>query len=433
MFSTFDVDWKTPHLWRKTGPARTAAAPLTGEAEVDVLVVGGGLTGMGAALAAADAGLEAMLLEGNEIGSAASGRNNGLVISHHSKASPSEIEATFGPVIGQRYNAMIAASAGHVFDTMRRFGIDAHQVENGWIQPCHSATAAARGRKVYEEWKALGHAVEWLDRETVTGIVGARYTAGWRVEGSGHINPFALTVGLAAALEGLGVTIAENSRATRIVREGAGWRIFTAGGSVNARQVILATNALTGDIWPELGRAMIPFKVFQASTRPVPEALRQSILVGNPAVSDTRRDIRAYHYDRDFRIVTGGTHSFWHNAERRGLAKIARAVADSFPQLGADPEIENYWEGTFAVVPDRKPRLFRLGDGLIFGGIYSGRGVAASMSLGREMGRLAAGQKGDADMPLPVTAIRTVPSHWMATTIANHIHPWHRLRDRTDK
>ena len=202
---------------------------------------------------------------------------------------------------------------------------------------------------------------------------------------------------------------------------------------MKAREVILCTNALTRNIWPELGRAMIPFKVYGASTEPLSAELREQILVGNPGVSDMRRDIRAFHYDTDFRIVTGGTHTFWHHAETRGLASIRRMIADAFPALGPAPKIANYWEGVFAVVPDRKPRLFRLGDGLIFGGIYSGRGVAASLSMGRAMGELAAGLKRDEDMPLEVTGIRTVPSHWVATQVANHIHPWHRVRDRMDE
>lgn len=79
------VDWKTPHLWRKTASKRATASPLQGDQAADVLVVGGGFTGLAAALGARDCGMKVILLEGNEIGSAASGRNNGLVISHHSK------------------------------------------------------------------------------------------------------------------------------------------------------------------------------------------------------------------------------------------------------------------------------------------------------------------------------------------------------------
>ncbi|QIB36217.1 FAD-binding oxidoreductase [Ancylobacter pratisalsi] len=74
-------------MWCKTTVARHTALALTGDRSCDVLVVGGSFTGLAAALGARDSGANVILLEGNEIGSAASGRNNGLVISHHSKAS----------------------------------------------------------------------------------------------------------------------------------------------------------------------------------------------------------------------------------------------------------------------------------------------------------------------------------------------------------
>lgn len=332
-----------------------------------------------------------MLLEGNEIGSAASGRNNGQVIPHHSKAAPSEMEQLYGKVIGQRYNELVMGSAAFLFDTIRRFKIEAHAVQNGWMQPAHSEAAAARGRRFYQEWKALGADVEWMDGAEASRITGSSYLAAWKANTGGHINPYGLVTGLASALKGLGVTIFENTRAEKIDRDGHVWRVRCKGGSVVARKVVLTTNALTRDIWPKLGRAMVPFRVYNAATAPIPEPLRSQIFVGNVGVSDTRRDIRAFHYDRDFRIVAGATHTFWHNAEARGLVRIQRMLEAAFPQLGPLARVDDYWEGSFAVVPDRKPRLFRLGDGLMFGGIYSGRGVAVSLSLGRRLGENAAG------------------------------------------
>lgn len=426
----FEVDWKTPHLWRKTAKVRSASPELLGDHRTDVLVVGGGFTGLAAALGAHDSGVDVVLLEGNEIGSAASGRNNGLVISHHSKASPSEFEAAFGREIGERFNRMVADSAGVAFGLMQRFGIDAHQVQEGWIQPAHTETTLARARKFHGEWKAFGANVSWLDREEISARIGSPYLGGWIVHNSGHINPFAMTIGLADALTREGVSIFENSRATGIEKVTAGWRVHTARGSVTAREVVLATNALTGDIWPGLKRTLVPFKVFQAATDPLPEDVRAGILVGNPAVSDMRNDLRYFHYDCDNRLVSGGTHTFWHNEAERGLAKVSRMLATAFAAFGGEPRMSEYWHGTFAVVPDRQPRLYRLAPGLVFGGVYSGRGVALSMSLGQELGRWAAGRRTDAQMSLPVTAMKPVPFHPIATQVANRMHAWNRFQDR---
>lgn len=426
----FEVDWKTPHLWRKTARSRETAPALQGDLKTDVLVVGGGFTGMAAALGARDSGVDVMLLEGNEIGSAASGRNNGLVISHHSKAAPSEFEAAYGKTVGARYNRMVADAAGVAFGLMQRFNIDAHQVQEGWIQPAHTEATLARARQFHDEWKAFGANVSWLDRAEVSTRIGSPYLGGWMAHNSGHINPFAMTVGLAAALEREGVTVYENSRASRIERLEGGWRVFTATGSVTAPEVVLATNALTGDIWPGLKKTLVPFKVFQAATNPLPDELRARILVGNPAVSDMRNDLRYFHYDRDNRLVSGGTHTFWRNEADRGRAKVSHMLGKAFRAFGGEPQMVEYWHGTFAVVPDRKPRLYRLAPGLVFGGVYSGRGVALSMSLGQEIGRWAAGRRTDGQMPLPVTAMKPVRCHPIAVQVANRMHAWNRFQDR---
>ena len=162
----FEIDWRTPHLWRKTSKeAHIDRAPLRGEVEADVVVVGGGSTGLSSALALAEARVRTIVLEGNEIGSAASGRNNGLLVPHHSKASPSEIVHAFGPVVGERYNALVAGAARAGFDLMERHGIRCDAVRRGWIQPAHSPQALARVRKFHDEWRAFGCAVEWLDAE----------------------------------------------------------------------------------------------------------------------------------------------------------------------------------------------------------------------------------------------------------------------------
>lgn len=427
----FEIDWRTPHLWRKTSKEPHRARPaLKGEIAADFVVVGAGFTGLSSALALAEAGLDVVVLEGDEVGAAASGRNNGLLVPHHSKASPGEIVHAFGKVRGDRYNRLVAGAALAGFALIERHGIQCDAVRQGWIQPAHAPRALARVRQFHDEWRALGARVEWLDEATVTRRVGSHYLGGWQAADGGHVNPYALAQGMAACVIRAGARLFEGSKVIAMARDGARWRLSTPGGTVTARQVLLATNALTGRFWPGLAQALIPLQVFQAATGPVPEHLRQEILPGNPAVSDTRRDIRAFHYDADFRIVTGGTHTSWHRAAPRGLARTSRMLARAFPQLGPAPRVTEYWEGVFAVVPDRRPRLMRLAPGVVFAGIYSGRGVALALALGQQIGAWLAGHLGDDQMPLPVTDLRRVFAHPLAVQLARRIHPLHRLQDR---
>lgn len=187
----FEVDWKTPHLWRKTVAKRDAAPALLGDRHADVIVVGGGFTGLAAALGARDSGMNVILLEGNEIGSAASGRNNGLVISHHSKSSPSEFEAAYGRTVGQRYNRMVADAAGVAFGLMQRFKIDAHQVQEGWIQPAHTQKTLARARQSTTSGRLSGLMFPGLTaRRRPQGSAAPIVGAGWfTIRGTSILSP----------------------------------------------------------------------------------------------------------------------------------------------------------------------------------------------------------------------------------------------------
>lgn len=417
-----------PHLWKRTSALRRTAATLSDRIVVDVAVVGGGYTGLAAALGAQACGARVALLEGSTIGSGASGTNNGLVISHHNRASPREIEAMFGKKLGVRYNSLVGQAAEEVFALAKRFQIDAHQVQNGWIQPAHNAESQNRIRTFHDEWKTFGANVSWLDKGEVRSKVSDNYTAGWCIEKSGHINPYALASGLATALEQLSVTIFENTKVEKISRAGSSWDVITPSGTVSAQRVVLATNALTGDLWPGLKRTLIPIKIFEAATAPLEESLRAQILPGNPAVSDMHNDLGFFHYDRDFRIVSGGALTMWHREKQRAAEIVKKRLKSTFPMLQA-PKITEYWTGVFAVVPDRIPKLYRLAPGLYFGGVYSGRGVALSLSLGQIIGKWALDAIEDDLLPLPVTQMQQIPFHSMAVQVANHIHPWHRFLD----
>ena len=425
------VDTETPHHWRKISKETPVSCPtLGGEQTADFAVIGGGYTGLVAALALAEQGHDVVLLEREEIGSGASGRNNGLVLSHHSKASPSEIVDLLGRGRGERYNALVQGAAGVAFELMRRHAIACDAVESGWIQPAHSPAAARRVRVFFEEWSALGAKAEWLDRHAVAERLGSpSYCGGWWAQSAGHINPFAYAAGLARAAGASGARLYTHSPVTAIVPDGRRWRVQVPGGTVTAARVLVATNALTGRFWPELARTLVPVKVYQTATSPISGNLRGSVIHGNEAVSDTQRDIGAFHWDACGGLVTGGTRTMWHDAERRGRASIAGKLRRTFPQLGT-VKVEEYWEGVLGVTPDRLPRLTRLAPGVVFAGAYSGRGVALSSNLGAIAAQWLSDRLGDDELPLPPGDIRPIPLHGLATAAAQFVHPWHRLRDR---
>ena len=95
-------------------------------------------------------------------------------------------------------------------------------------------------------------------------------------------------------------------------------------------------------------------------------------------------------------------------------------------------QADEYWEGRLAAVPDRMPRLMELAPGLLFAGVYSGRGVAMSTAWGREAARFMTSEIAESQLPIPLTQLRTVPCHGIAVEVAKYIHPVHRWQDRLD-
>lgn len=425
---------EAPHHWRKISKEPEHDLPaLQGEVDADVAVIGGGFTGLAAALHLAGTGAKAVVIEQSRIGQAASGRNNGQVIPHHSKKSASEMAEMLGRDRGDRLNAMVANAASHLFGLIERYRIACDAVSNGWIQACHSAMALERARKFHADWKAFGADVEWLDAAAIRDkIGGGTFLGGWKARHAGHVNPYALAQGLARAALGEGAMIFENTPVTAIQRDGTVWQLRTPRGIVRAKSVLVATNALTGAFWPDLRKALIPVRVYQVASAPLPPDVRWTVLPDGEGVSDTRRDICAFRYDCDGRLAAVGSHTLWHDAANRGRKAVIEKLRRVLPQIPNRPADE-YWEGTLAVVPDRLPRLMELAPGVLFAGIYSGRGIALSASWGVAAARLLTGAATAGEMPVPVTPLRLIPGHGIGVQVARFVHPWHRLQDRMDR
>ncbi|GAB4170026.1 MAG: FAD-dependent oxidoreductase [Thalassobaculales bacterium] len=418
-------------LWAETAPPPPPLGSLIGPADSDVAIVGGGFTGLSAALHLAERGVAVTLLEAGEIGEGASGRNNGQVIPHYIRHAPSDIERLYGPARGGRLNAMIRDAASFVFDLARRHGIDCDAVQKGWFQPAHRPSRLARSQRLAREWAERGAAVDYLDAGRAREMLGGEgYHGGWVAHAGGHLNPLAFARGLAAAALCAGASLHIRTPVSAIEAKGAGWRLKTPAGDVSARHVLLATNAYGGDLWPGLRRTILPVRVFQVATRPLGGNLRGIVLPGDQAMSDTRTNLRYARYARGGRLVIGGNLLSWHSAENRAKESRAAMLAELFPPL-AGIGFDHYWEGYVGVVPERLPRLVRLAKGVVAAMGYSGRGVAFATALGPVLADWLTGTPDDA-LPLPVAAPRPIPAYPVARAVARLMPLVNRWQDGRD-
>ncbi|MDP7549506.1 MAG: FAD-binding oxidoreductase, partial [Alphaproteobacteria bacterium] len=352
------------NLWTHTAAPAPDCPALQGERTADVVVVGGGFTGLSAALHLAMGGADTMLLEAAQPGFGASGRNNGQVVPAYSRHNPDDAVALFGRERGERLNEMVATSADLVFDLIHRHDIDCDAVQNGWLQPAHRASRLRGVQVKHDQWAARGAPVEMFDAARATELTGSPiYHGGWLHRSGGHIQPLSFSRGLASAAQAAGAAVHGDSPVLSIDREGSLWRLKVAGGVVRAEKVILATNGYTGNLFPELRQTIVPLRSTHVATTVLGDNVAKTILPQNQGLSDTRQALWAFRKDRFGRIVTTSAPVFTAGARARMTASTIKRLNIAFPQI-EQPQVEYVWEGIIAMTPERLPRYHELAGGM---------------------------------------------------------------------
>jgi glycine/D-amino acid oxidase-like deaminating enzyme len=345
-----------PAIFWLDDPARPEPRPpLEGDAEADLVVVGGGLTGLWTALLAreADPGREVVLLEGERIAHGASGRNGGFVASSLTHGIGNGV-ARFPREI-DRLERLGRENLDAIAETVRRHGIDAGWEETGELavatRPHEVAGLAAHA----EALRRHGRDVLELDRERLRAEVASpTYLAGvWDRDGCALAQPARLCWGLAAAAEGAGVRIHEGSAAIGLERAGAGLAVTTARGRVRARRCVLATAAFP-PLLGEIRRLVVPVYDYVLVTEPLSAAGRDAIgWRRRQGLSDSGNRFHYYRLTADDRILWGGYEAVYHYGNDMGPHRdqsaavqrvLARNFLATFPQL-AGIRFTHRWGG----------------------------------------------------------------------------------------
>lgn len=396
-------------LWSATANPAPDCPPLTGEVEVDVAIIGAGYTGLSAALHLAEAGRRVVVLESESPGWGASGRNGGQV-NPGLKEDPEAIEARFGKEMGAR---MIAASGGAgqtVFDLIERHGIQCDAIRSGWIRAAHNSRAFEALKGTAAQWQARGAPIRVLQRDEIARMIGTdSYVGGLIDPRGGNLHPLNYALGLAATAQHAGANIHGQSRVRSLSTERGGYRVATVRGAVRARRVLVCTNGYSGDLIPDLARSVVPVRSVQVATAPLGANVLATILPGRQAPSDTRRLLLYYRLDAKGRFIMGGRGAYDDTGTQRQFEALRRASERLFPQLGPVDWV-HAWGGFVAVTIDHYPHLNKVGEGILAGLGYNGRGVAMATVMGRVMADWAMG-KPEPALDFPVTPLRPIPLH----------------------
>lgn len=364
--------------------------PLEESLRADVCVVGGGYTGLSAALELAERGYSVVLLEGYRIGSGASGRNGG-VLGMGQRKDQDELERWLGrPAAATLWR--IAMDANRlVRERIARYGIDC-DLTDGVLHAAH------RRRHVAGYWDYVEHLAERygytrcrkIDAAEMADMLGMEtYHGGYLDEGAAHLHPLNLALGLAAACTGHGARLFEHSAVQDFQQRGGRVRVRTAAGEVDAEFLVLGCNGYLGRLARRLDSFQMPINNFVLATEPLGEPRARRINRDNVAVVDSRFVVNYFHMSPDHRLVFGGGENYSPRFPKDLKAFVRRFMLEVYPSLD-DAAVDYAWGGTLAITLKRMPHFGRLGN-VYWAQGYSGHGVAMANMGGKLIADAVAG------------------------------------------
>jgi len=400
-----DADGYPPSWYAATRQAAPAARPLSGAVEADVCIVGGGYSGLSAALHLARAGRRVVLVEGERLGWGASGRNGGQV--HVGMRRDQDwLEKRVGETDARALWQLALDARAHL-DWL----VDAHDIAcdltPGYLHVDHKARYVAGTRDhVAHLQDRYGYAdIRFVDREETRATVGsAGYHGGALDMRGGHLHALNFALGIARAAAAAGATLHDRSHADAITRVGDRWRVTTARGQVTADRVILACDGYLRGLEPRIEARVMPINNYVAVTAPLGAERAQSIVRGGYAVSDSRFVVYYFRITPDHRLLFGGGENYSYRFPRDIAGFVRRHILGVFPQL-ADVAIDHGWGGTLSITPNRLPFAREIEPGLLTIAGYSGLGVVLAPYLGKLVADAITGGSGDFDrlarLPVP--------------------------------
>ena len=378
--------------------------PAEGAIRCDVCVVGGGFSGLSAALHLAKRGYEVVLLEAQRVGFGASGRNGGQVGTGQ-RVDQETLEEMVGKEDARGLWDLGLESVQLVRDLIAENAMDSGFVD-GIIHADHRARMVPHSHAYADHLRDnYGYdKISKLGQEEMRAHVGSpAYFGGTLDMGGGHTHPLRFAFGLARAAAAAGVRIHESTKVQSI--DASPCRVRTEKAEVTAEHVLICCNGYLGDLQPQVAARVMPINNYIVATEPLTESDARNLIRDNHAVADSKFVINYFRLSEDNRMLFGGTESYSYKFPTDIAAKVRRPMAQIYPQL-AEARIDYAWGGTLGITMNRMPHFARVAGNIINISGYSGHGVAMA-TLGGKLAALAlAGQAEKFDLMAKVPSPR---------------------------
>lgn len=380
----------------------TIAAPIwpeqCGEMQVDVTVIGGGFTGLSAALHLTEAGASVALLEAESPAWGASGRNGGFCCLGGSKLSGNAMQRKFGSDATESYQAGEEAAVALVADLLKKHSIEADTHSRGETRLAHSPRAFAKMVQEADAMSVAGEPVELLSREELpaAGLNGEFYGALTTPVGFG-LNPRKYLFGLARAATAAGARLFQMSPALKITPVTGSQIVTTPRGKIRSDQVIIATNGYSSDDLPNwLSARYMPTQSSAMVTRPLrEEELQAQGWFSDQMAYDSRNMLHYFRLMPDRRFLFGMRGGLMSSPRvEAGIRRQLRRDFDTLFPHWKDVESTHTWSGMVSLARDLVPFVGAIPDhpGMFAGMCYHGNGVAMGSYAGRLLADLVQGK-----------------------------------------
>lgn len=394
--------------------------PLNGDTAADLLIVGGGFTGLWAALSAkeADPSRDVVLIEADQAGSGASGRNGGFIAASltHSIANglshwPNEFVA-LEKAGDQNFEEMVSIISG--------LDLDARYTASGELNVATEEYQVDELRRAEPLMRSYGYDVEFLEKEAVRASVASPTYLGGLLQRDrvGLVDPARLVWGLLAAAEAAGVRVFEQTPLVDMHDEGGAVRVTTPAAKISAKQVLLATNGYRAPRIRRFNSAVVPVWDYVLATEPLSDSQLSDIgWADRQGIGDSANHFHYYRMTHDNRIIWGGLDAVYKFGSKTDRAlsdrpetheRLARNFFATFPQLEG-LRFTHRWGGVIGTTS-----RFTVAFGSAFSGKvvwaagYTGLGVGASR-FGARVGLALLDDPADELLRLPIVTRRPFP------------------------
>ncbi len=381
-----------PYWWERTPRPKIQDYPLPKSS--DVVILGSGYTGLSAAIQTTRHNLQTVVIDANDAGWGCSTRNGGQ-ISSSIKGSYAKLSRQYGENQAVALIETGKEAVRWIEHFIQKNHIDCDYVNSGRFYGAHTPDEFQYMCKSLKQTpEALREGIYTINAEQQATEIGSQYYYG------GTINPDCSSIDPARYHQGLlnismqqGCQIITNCKGTHIHKQNGTYHVSTSKGTIQARDVIVATNGYTGNSTPWIQKRVIPIGSYIIATEPLPEGMIKELLPTNRVITDTLKLVVYYRAcPEQKRILFGGRVMIRETEPTISAPKLRKLMLERFPAL-SDVRISHSWMGFVAYTFDQLPHLGQY-DGVHYCVGYCGSGISLSSYLGAKTGLRVAGQAG---------------------------------------